>query len=193
MSESLKLGAYGWHHKHWQQSFYDDELPADWRLTFYANEFNTVLVPAHYMGTDRDIEQWCEDVNEAFRFYIEWPQQVDSATALREELASMGALLGGVLLPANTQLQSAALPPDCPVYHWQANSLWRGIWRPDHPLRTDLAVFDAEQRDLRQQRQCLEAFVADSEGRCRALLLSDPELEIKKLQELKTLLEIMGL
>ena len=188
MSESLRVGSYGWRHDHWRPNFYDDDLPEDWRLTFYANEFNTVLVPASYLDESRDIEQWCEDVNEGFQFYCEWPEHMDSTDALVEELSSMGEKLGGILLNSNIQLKI-----DCPVYSWQANDDLTGIWQPHHRLQSDLAVLAIKQHDLRQQRQWLEEFEQDSAGCCRALLLSDAVPDIKKLQELKTLVELKGL
>ncbi len=36
--------AVGWDHPAWQGSFYPDDLPADWRLTYYANEVPGVLL-----------------------------------------------------------------------------------------------------------------------------------------------------
>jgi len=192
-SESLRVGAYGWRHDHWQPNFYDDELPEDWRLTFYANEFNAVLVPASYLDESRDIEQWCEDVNEGFRFYFEWPQQIDTASTLIDELLSMREKLGGILLDSNVQLSSAQIKTNCPVYDWQASNNLTGIWQPHHRLQSDLAVFAIDQHDLSQQRQWLEEFEQDSAGHCRTLLLSDAVLDIKKLHELKTLVELKGL
>jgi uncharacterized protein YecE (DUF72 family) len=187
MSESLRVGSYGWRHDHWRPNFYDDDLPEDWRLTFYANEFNAVLVPASYLDESRDIEQWCEDVNEDFQFYFEWPENMHSTDALVEELSSMGEKLGGILLSSNIQLKI-----DCPVYSGQANDDLMDIWQPHHRLQSDLAVLAIEQNDLRQQRQWLEAFMEDSRGKGRVVLLSDPILDIKALHDLKTLIELKG-
>jgi len=187
MSEGLKLGSYGWRHDHWQPGFYDDELPEDWQLTFYANEFNTVLVPASYLDESRDIEQWCEDVSENFRFYIEWPQQFAATDSLLQELESMGEQLGGILLSSDIQLDT-----DSPVYNWHEGNNGAAIWHPDNAIKSDLAVFAIEQYDLKQQRQWLEAFMEDSGGRGRAVLLSDAVLDIEDLRELKTLIELKG-
>ena len=188
MSENLRVGAYGWRHDHWQQSFYEDELPEDWQLTFYANEYSTVLVPASYLDESRDIEQWCDDVNENFRFYFEWPEQAGADSELLAELMSADENLGGILLNTSTQLSAG-----CPVYDWRANNGLDKVWQPSHPVKTDLAVFAVEQSDLRQQRAWLESFVEDSAGKARALLVTDPELDIQKLRELKTLVELKGL
>ncbi|VAW50835.1 hypothetical protein MNBD_GAMMA06-453, partial [hydrothermal vent metagenome] len=50
VKQKIIPGAYGWRQKHWSNSFYPEDLPAedDWRLTYYSNEFDVVLVPADY-------------------------------------------------------------------------------------------------------------------------------------------------
>lgn len=188
MSESLRVGAYGWRHDHWRQSFYDEALPEDWQLTFYANEFSTLLVPSSYLAEDRNIEQWCDDVSESFRFYIEWPQSIGSADALLEELVAMGDKLAGIVVSSDIELDI-----NCPLYHCQKSHSCTDVWHPEHPVRADLALFSIDQADLRQQRSWLESYVEDSEGQCRAILLSDRLLDINKLRELKTLIELKGL
>ena len=187
MSEGLKVGAYGWRHAHWQPSFYDESLPEDWQLTFYSNEFSTVLVPSSYLDESRDIRQWCEDVHKGFRFYFEWPQHRDSTDPLLQELEAMGEQLGGIVLNSDIELNT-----DCPVFNWQGNNHYPAVWQPDLSTKTDLAVFAIGQNDLRQQRQWLEGFMQDCGGEGRAVLVSDPELEIKALHELKTLIELKG-
>lgn len=186
-SESLQLGAYGWRHDHWCPEFYAAELPEDWRLTFYANEFSAVLVPASYLGGSQNIEQWCEDVDDDFRFYFEWPEQLGADDSLLMQLESMGGRLGGILLNSDSQLNT-----DCPVYSWRGRNHGTAIWQPSHAKKSDLAVFAVEQYDLKQQRQWLETFMEDNGGRGRAILLSDAILNIKALRELKTLIELKG-
>ena len=69
--KTMRVGACDWDHAHWQGSFYPDDLPVDWRLTFYANEYTAVLVPeSKWRIQGVDFEQWAEDVPEGFRFYL---------------------------------------------------------------------------------------------------------------------------
>ena len=77
MKKSINPGAYGWRHKHWLKSFYPEDLPAneseDWRLSYYSNEFNSVMVPFDYwqgVGTV-DCKGWLDDVNDDFQFFVE--------------------------------------------------------------------------------------------------------------------------
>ena len=73
MKQTINLGAFGWLHPHWINSYYPEDLPEDWRLGYYSNEFNTVLVPAVYWQDMRaDVcEGWMDDVHQDFRFFVE--------------------------------------------------------------------------------------------------------------------------
>ncbi len=69
--KSIIVGACDWEHEHWLGCFYPDDLPEDWRLSYYANEFSGVLLPQDKWCNDNaDFEQWLEDVPEGFRFYL---------------------------------------------------------------------------------------------------------------------------
>lgn len=81
MKLTIDLGAYGWRHKHWLKNFYPEDLPIgdpeddseDWRLSYYSNEFNAVLVPSEYWckGDTVDCEGWLEEVHDDFQFFVE--------------------------------------------------------------------------------------------------------------------------
>jgi len=67
----IRVGACGWDQRHWQGNFFPDDLPDDWRLAYYANEFSAVLVPENeWCAADVDFEQWAEDVPDDFKFYL---------------------------------------------------------------------------------------------------------------------------
>lgn len=72
---NLSVGAWGWKHPEWEKDvFYPDDLPVDWQLSYYSNEFDVVVVPATYWGVEGyDEEDWLDDVEDDFGFYIEWP------------------------------------------------------------------------------------------------------------------------
>jgi uncharacterized protein YecE (DUF72 family) len=69
----IEIGALGWLHEGWQDQFYPDELPEDWQLSYYANEFRFVVIPCdQWMRAEQDeMEQWLDDVHDQFSFFAE--------------------------------------------------------------------------------------------------------------------------
>lgn len=181
----LRLGSYGWQHPHWLPSFYPDDLPEDWRLGFYANEFSAVMVPAHYGLSDYDVEQWREEVPARFRFYLEYSSSVDAPT-FASRCAEFGPLLAGVISPVDPLID---LP--CPLYLLADTDQSVTLLKPANGEAPALAIIELGSADLRQQRKWLDHLHLQSDD-LAAVLLSDKHLVIEKLQAFKSLIELMG-
>ena len=70
------MGTCGWKHQAWNNDFYSEDLPEEWQLGFYSNEFPVVYVPASDWLDEDDIAEWTEDVSDSFRFILEIPENV---------------------------------------------------------------------------------------------------------------------
>lgn len=55
--------------------FYPEDLPQDWRLSYFANSFRAALLPAAcWTGAEpQTVRQWHDDVPPGFRFVAEQP------------------------------------------------------------------------------------------------------------------------
>lgn len=91
MSEPILVGTRGWDHPAWRGGFYPEELPADWRLTYYNNLLRAVLVPGDsWTGiAEPDVRRWAEDSDPAFRFVLELPDEVARPGPPRAPMASL--------------------------------------------------------------------------------------------------------
>ena len=69
----LVVGARGWQRAGWAGSYYPADVPPEWRLAYYANEFTGVLVPRRdWLGASNAARrQWHDDTPAGFRFLIE--------------------------------------------------------------------------------------------------------------------------
>ena len=70
------MGACGWKHQAWLNDFYSEDLPEDWQLGFYSNEFPVVYVAASDWLDESDLTGWTEDITDSFRFILEIPANV---------------------------------------------------------------------------------------------------------------------
>ncbi|WP_172600456.1 DUF72 domain-containing protein [Sulfurivermis fontis] len=90
----MYIASLGWDHAGWSGTFYPDDLPPEWRLTYYANEFRAVVVPAA-LWRRADVAtaaQWAADTAEGFRFLLEGADIVPPL----ELTAALGGRYGGV-------------------------------------------------------------------------------------------------
>ncbi len=69
------IGACGWKHAAWLDDFYSDDLPEDWQLGFYSNEFPVVYVSASDWVDENDMDEWIEDISDEFRFILQVPTE----------------------------------------------------------------------------------------------------------------------
>ncbi len=94
------IAARGWSHSCWHGNFYPDDLPEDWQLSYYSNEFSAVVVPAsQWVGLDYvEFERWKEDVPERFLFYLEVEDLLANWEQAAEIVKPLGDQLGGILL-----------------------------------------------------------------------------------------------
>lgn len=96
----VTVAAYGWSHPGWCGNFYPDDLPEDWQLSYYSNEFRAVVVPVSaWVGVDMSsIEAWLDDVSQDFVFYLEVADATHDGAKLAGVFALFGEQLGGILL-----------------------------------------------------------------------------------------------
>lgn len=112
----ILIGASGWQYPSWSNEvFYPDDLPEDWYLSFYANEFPIVLVPESQWDNSASIKAFVEEINEqataGFQCLLESTWQEGNNIYQRIcGLASINSFISGLLLSVEIeQLESLAL------------------------------------------------------------------------------------
>ena len=207
VAENMFIGCYGWRHSAWRGSFYPDDLPEDWQLAYYSNEFNCVLVPAGdwIKNEGFDLGDSLEDSAEGFRVIVECPPSVasdaDEFSLFCAQVNELGAHAGGVLLLQSSLAsikdgQLSALPALAPLYCRNITSTiekLQPVWQPEAPIMSSLAILDRPLTDLKQVRAWLESFVSEQSHGVKTVIYQQPEPIIEQLQQMKTLVEIMGL
>lgn len=90
----MYIASLGWDHTGWCGAFYPDDLPPEWRLAYYANEFRAVVVPAAlWRAADTAMAaQWVADTAEGFRFLLE----ADGTASPTVLLQTLGERFGGM-------------------------------------------------------------------------------------------------
>ena len=174
MSDRLLLGFSGWPLV-WPDYFPED-LPEDWQLAYYSNDADALVLSADELqaiDTD-DLEEWCDDLPEYFRFYL----KADSlANVSAQHLEVLGEYLGAFLLPESASKADHDRS-------WVA--MGDGHWGTSDQPR--LVFLDYEQTDLRSMRELLQKLPKELEALILNREISDP----RSLAELRTLTQLLG-
>lgn len=207
MKKNINLGAYGWRHKHWLKSFYPEDLPVngseDWRLSYYSNEFNAVLVPYDYWQSGElvDCEGWLDDVNENFQFFVECHEKMFaniSLSVLTDSLKKLQPQLSALVFPENKQHD--LLPETVSggeSFKSLVDALDVGVFKParslssaaytvlqqDNYLASCLAFVDSDLSDLKLARMMLEDIISSSESLERQLFHRSLQITDKPAEE----------
>jgi hypothetical protein len=157
------VGSAGWQHADWLGSFYPEDLPPEWELTFYNNVFSCVYLDYADWATrsGAELSAWVEDTHDRFRFVLGLgPGGFDGEARSRAEVLEprLGALVdaAGAVVPGGNS----------------ANIVWLN-----------------EELDLRELARQI-AILLGTQGE---IYLISRSHDLSTMNEVKTLLEIMGL
>jgi len=93
---TIRVGVCGWDHEHWLGTFYPDDLPEDWRLSYYANEFSTVLVEEDMWRSKlSELDEWADEVSEDFLFYLQ--SSLDEPPEIIKIKQQLGSHFAGIV------------------------------------------------------------------------------------------------
>jgi hypothetical protein len=199
----LLIGASGWAHSGWVADFYPEDLPVDWQLGYYANEFPVVLVTdREWALPNADAIHWCEDTERSFRFVIEIKAAAKEAIQQQlDRLAGFGNRCVGIILSSVTNsdvniikalldvigdtwpvcLDFGSHAPGKDLLLWLQEQkigwCWHGAGTAEGLHQGNLAVsrIGAQQDNPRQIRQWVETALASSSEHRRAILLFEGE------------------
>lgn len=122
LEHRLLIGCRDWEPHAWEESFYPDDLPPEWRLSYYANQFRVVLVPAERLfSPDADPEHWCTESDEGFRFICETPLGLDTRAAARaflDRIAPFGGRCIGIRFLVSADLLNRVAELDVILAEW---------------------------------------------------------------------------
>ncbi len=99
MTRRFLIGAEGWDHGAWRGVLYPEDLPADWRLAYYALRFDVVMLSWFQVrsASVSTLIAWAADTDKEFRFIIRCAQPA-TLRELGPAQEVLGCRLAGVLL-----------------------------------------------------------------------------------------------
>ena len=220
--EYLMTGSFGLDVDAWQGSFYDHDLPADWRAASYSTLLRSVLLPQQEWRSAVK-NNWIDEVDEDFRFILYCNSQAeDELRDLVDELSSLpaafSAQVAGLVLQYNfgraddelhstiselRELFTVCLDAGTGDYSASGMDVFcqkahlSCVWYPavqDAPLPSgDLLVALIDQQALPEQRKIVAEIENWMSGkRAAGLFNTNKEDAPLRAQETRILAELMG-
>ncbi len=202
MTHSISVGVFDWLNFPSQQDFYPEDIPQEWKLAYYSNEFNSACLSLAGLESRIDeVMEWMEDLPESFELslYMDHSSQIPILQSLQQAQACAVNTLVLDTHQCNNLLHNVSLQAvlSCSSFERTARYEFSDIWRPDERAvdHHRIAIFPALE-SMRQKREWIDQWLKDSESDAEAghntLWLSGAETSYQQLTEMRTLIELMG-
>lgn len=172
------LGTVGWQRGDWLSNYYPADLPSEWRLAYYANDCDCVLLRAEaWSGMDPDTLQ--ESLEEAEGRPVYFLEAAPGWGSRERNRLSLFAACRAVVLTDRPDPRQTQFP--------QWTSQGPGAW-VDRDSGAGLLCWSLDSWDMRALGSRAGAFPTHT----RALILDGPAVSPSRVPELRILLELMG-
>lgn len=188
------VGARGWLHGRWMESFYPEDIPEDWRLGFYANEFNTLLVPwTQWSESVNALEEGLDDTANDFHLYLELPNQFQLLPAhLRNIKDHVTGLVCVTQQENGWQAEAENLKINLLTPITKNNDIFQYFTSNLLIKKPELVLLDSTKiNDLAMMREQLEIALKDTEARLD-FIFTDEEPDMEAMQNTQMIAELMG-
>jgi hypothetical protein len=220
-SHRILIGTCGWLHDNWQESFYPEDLPSDWYLGYYGNEFPVVLVGEKEWQQAGSAEEWLEETDDLPMFICEIPLQdpgndvLQQADSYLKAASQMGDRCLGIVCRVNHSISAAELksllqacqaiaptvlamdePPSqvqAIMNELQVNPLWTSAEaNKDHGGSLYIACLDSSKLKLPELRASMENLLARQSGQTTLVLLIGGQApDIETIKQAKVMLDLI--
>ena len=199
----VRTGTIGWNFSNWENSYYPEDIPEDWKLAFYANDFSAVAVPEK-LWAGESLQQVCEqldDLDDGFAVYCLVETQIPSVEDADKVKAAVGEFFAGFIIGEHVEAGVGSQYPGDFIFpvaragddqsrYWAALPAETGQKLNVISLGDEVDLKTLRQQFASVQQQLDDShdvFVMVSSG------LPDAGPDIEFMQQLRTLLELMAI
>lgn len=103
----LLIGSAGWQHPEWENSYYPEDLPPDWRLGYYANEFSLAVITGREHALEDDLVAEIEECQQLTAVVAVNLDDADSGLTLEQAVAlanRLGRQCAGIVVQCRPAL-----------------------------------------------------------------------------------------
>jgi hypothetical protein len=203
----IEIGALGWTHPGWDNDYYPEDLPEDWRLDYYSHHFQFVLMqPGEWLHAgDDEIGQWLEDVKDSFDFFLALePDDIDVPAI--EQIGRIKNMLserlrGLVILQYDNKIEASMLRDlsalatvyvDTDANIEEADKI-KPCWRMGREISSSPIGFIEEDatKDMRNMRAHIEAFIEQGGTQPLYMVYEGKSPSTRAMQDAQMILQLL--
>jgi hypothetical protein len=198
MAYTISVGVFDWVNFPRQQGFYPDDIPEEWKLAFYSNEFNSACLSLTALSSQVDLlSDWVSDLPDEFELsiYIEQSNHIPIIqTLLQNEDCHLTALIVDQS-GSNNLLHKENLPSvlSTEILIYEFNEIWTPM---NTAVQNSRFAMLPIAENIRQYREWIEQWLKGSEQDSpvedKTLWLQGADTSYQQLSEIRTLTELMG-
>ena len=203
--ENLKIGTLGWQHSNWVGGFYPDDMPEEWQLDFFSNQYQALLVSEKtwFDWTDESCEDIVDALPDGFALYLQVLNDMNPAK--QEKLQFVQSFLADALIGLEVFSEFGEFAnsyADLPVtLVSKSHELCGWNWSADGNTICSGApcgVLSNLTEDAKAQTALLKSFMQSLPKDVLGAPLiicggaDDEEIDINQVNHLKTIAELMG-
>jgi hypothetical protein len=188
---NLLVAAKEWQHASWEEGYYPEDIPAEWRLGYYANEFRAVLAEPP-PGTE-EVAAWLDDVDEDFGFCLDLRQSVADSSALaafKQQLLGVLATHLPDTIPDSVAIFSETQESDISLPNSRQSRVFDDIRSSGMRLCLYRAEPDLSLVGLREDIEVLLASVPPES--CCIMVWCDEPPPVEIMRQAKMIAELLG-
>ena len=204
---NLAIGSSGWLHQQWEENYYPDDIPDEWRLNFYSHHFQCVLMrPDEWLtATSEKLAQWCEDIDESFAFFVSVTDQLDDVaiTHLQQLKAQLGNQLKGLIFQSKAVTLNRSYLNDLSAILTlyadsdeliESETTIQVCWRAQREIKQASVGFidKATSENIREVRAHLEIFLEQSTDSDLYLFFEGDPPDSSRMQETKVIHQLLS-
>jgi hypothetical protein len=203
MPKGIQVGLYDWDQFPVSGEYYPPDLPVEWKLSYFSNEFDSACLNLDVLLSRRELLlHWCEDLRESFQlsFSLKHTDQLNLLSALVQDAAISIQYLVVDASISSKLLHTKSLQPvlSAAGIHGSGQIIAAtDLYLPDQPGEPHSAVglFPAS-ASMRQYRDWIDEWnrneAAELNDRDKTFWLSGSSADYRLLNECRALVELMG-
>lgn len=198
MNKSIKVGVYDWVKFPIKNNYYPDDLPEEWKLSYFSNDFETACINLSSLSLDLDLlTEWVEDLPDGFKLSFVLTQlsqlgfvtELVSQVALKIDYLIVDSQERDILLQNNSN-KTVLLAPEIAALEQIISA--SSIWTPENNVESSGIALLPQIDNMRQYRRWIEIWLLENDQQDLTLWLDGATAQYSTISELRTLVELMG-